>query len=314
MVSQQHYKLYMTPDRQQLGLDTSVLFPCLCFDVDTRRNVCHEIPWHWHPEIEADVITSGRGLLRAGGGAWELEAGDGFFLNTNQVHGIQALGGESCLFRSLVFTADLLAGAPGSVFEQRYVQPLLDSSTRVLVLRQDIPWQSSAIAAINEAYDAFAQEDFGWELLARGALSRLWQLAAKHADLSHPAEEESMDIQRLRLMFQCIRENYDRPLTLEEIAASANIGRRECLRCFQRTVGVPPIQCLLKYRIRKATRMLVETELPVTEVGLRCGFENPSYFAQAFRRMTGRTPRAYRQCFAGGTPPVILEREELAKQ
>lgn len=312
MISQQHYKFYMTPDRQQLGIDTSVLFPCLCFDVDIRRNVCHEIPWHWHPEIEVDVITHGRVLLEAGGKTWELKPGDGLFLNTNVCHGLQALGAGPCRFHSLAFTAEVLAGAPGSVFEQRYVRPMLASSARVMVLRSEVPWQREAVAAANDAYDAFAREDFGWELLARGALSRFWQLAAKHADLSQAAEEEPADVRRLKIMFQCIRENFSRPLTLEDIAASANIGKRECLRCFRRTVGVAPIQCLMKYRIRQATRMLVDTDLSVTEIGLRCGFENPSYFAQTFRRLTGLTPREYRKTGRAAEDPGQLDvvREE----
>ena len=275
MISQQHYSFHMTADRQQLGIDTPDLFPCLCFNVNVRRNVLREIPWHWHQEVEVDIITRGRGLLRADGGSWVLEKGD--------------------------------------VFEQRYVRPLLSSPTRLLILRQSEPWQKAALDAIDEAYRAFAQEDFGWELLARAALCRLWQLAAKHADLSRPAEEEPSDIRRLKLMLRCIRENYARPLTLEEIAASANIGKRECLRCFQRTIGIPPIQCLLKVRIRQASRLLAETDLPVTEVGMRCGFENPSYFAHAFRRMTGRSPRDYRQYFSGPLPEEETAAEEDLK-
>lgn len=299
MVSEQHYHLNLTENRQQLGISTPDLFPCLCFHVDVRRNVCHEIPWHWHEEVEVITIAQGRGLVRAGREIWLLEEGDGLFLNANTFHRVQTVNGGPCRFHSLVFTADLLAGAPGSVFEQRYVRPLLRSSTRKLLLRQDVPWQRQAIRAVEEAYQAFETEEFGWELLARAALSRLWQLVAKHADLSTPAEEESSDVRRLRVMLQYIRENYSRSLTLEEIAASANIGRRECLRCFRRTIGIPPIQCLLKTRVRHASRLLAETDLPVTEIGMQCGFENPSYFAQVFRRLTGQTPRNYRQYFAG---------------
>jgi len=307
MVSEQHYHFNLTENRQQLGIGTPELFPCLCFRVDVRRNVCHEIPWHWHEEIEVITIAQGRGLVHAGRETWLLEKGDGLFLNANTFHRIQTVNGGICRFHSLVFTADLLAGAPGSVFEQRYVRPLLRSSTRKLLLRQDVPWQKQAIDAIEEAYHAFDTEEFGWELLARAALSRLWQLAAKYADLTTPAEEESSDVRRLRAMLQCIRENYSRPLLLEEIAAAANIGKRECLRCFRRTIGITPIQCLMKTRIRQASHLLAETDLPVTEIGLQCGFENPSYFAQAFRRITGQSPKSYRRYFAG----AIVEDEEM---
>lgn len=100
---------------------------------------------------------------------------------------------------------------------------------------------------------------------------------------------------RLKTMLGYLHENYDQPLCLEQVAAAASVSKRECLRCFQRTVGVTPIQYLQKYRIRRASVLLGESDLPVTEVGSRCGFESPSYFALLFRRHTGQTPREYRR-------------------
>lgn len=239
----------------------------------------------------------GRGLVLADGDTWLLEEGDGVFINTNTLHSVQLLNGGVCRLHSLVFSAELLAGVPGTVFEQRYLRPVLCSPVRAFSLRQNIAWQQQAVSAIEGAYRAFASESFGWELSVRGELSRLWLLAAEHAAPSGAAPEENSDTRRLKEMLRCLHENYDRPLSLEEIAAAANVGKRECLRCFQRTIGIAPIQYLLKFRVRQASRLLAETDIPVTEVALRCGFESPSYFSLTFRRLTGKTPREYRQHF-----------------
>ncbi len=297
MIPGQICNLQLAEDQRQLDLDSAVLFPCSCYNVDVRLNVAQEVPWHWHEEIEAIAIVEGRGLVLADGDTWLLEEGDGVFINTNTLHSVQLLNGGVCRLHSLVFSAELLAGVPGTVFEQRYLRPVLCSPVRAFSLRQNIAWQQQAVSAIEGAYRAFASESFGWELSVRGELSRLWLLAAEHAAPSGAAPEENSDTRRLKEMLRCLHENYDRPLSLEEIAAAANVGKRECLRCFQRTIGIAPIQYLLKFRVRQASRLLAETDIPVTEVALRCGFESPSYFSLTFRRLTGKTPREYRQHF-----------------
>lgn len=302
MIPGQIRDLRLSEDFRQLDLDSTPLFPCSCYHVDVRLNVAQEVPWHWHGEIEAIAVVQGRGLFQASGEEWLLEAGDGIFLNANVLHSVHLPDGDDCRLHTLVFSAGLLAGTPGSIFEQRYIRPLLGAATRAMPLYRSEPWQREAVAAIERAYHAFAGEAFGWELLVRGALGQLWALMAEHMATPGPAATETNDIRRLKEMLQFLHRHYDRSVSLEEIAGSANIGRRECLRCFQRTIGVTPIQYLLKYRIRKASSLLAETDLPVTEVALRCGFESPSYFSLVFRRLIGRTPRDYRRYFSGADP------------
>lgn len=305
MIPGQICELQLSEDRRQLDLHGTHLFPCSCFNVDVERNVGQEVPWHWHEEIEVIAVTEGRGIVRGGSDAWILETGDGIFLNANTLHSVQLLEGEGCRLHSLVFSADLLAGVPGSIFEQRYLRPVLTSARRAEPLRQAVPWQQEAVAAIEGAYTAYSGEKFGWELAVRGELSRLWTLVAGHTAQEEPYVEESGDMYRLKRMLQYLHENFDKPILLEEVAAVASISVRECLRCFQRTIGVTPIQYLQRFRIRQASRLLVETDLPVTEVGLRCGFESPSYFSLIFRRLTERTPKDFRRYFAADREKIV---------
>lgn len=297
MIPGQIYDLQLSADQKQLDLDNARMFPCSCYDVDVRLNVAQEVPWHWHEEIEIVALVRGRGMFRAGEEAWLLEAGDGLFINTNTLHSVQLVEGNACRLHTLVFSADLLAGIPGSVFESRYLRPVLRSPARALPLRQDVPWQKKAVSAIDSAYRFFAAEAFGWEMQVRAELSWFWLLIAEHTAPSGPAMEENSDTLRLKKMLNCIHKQYGQPISLEKIAAAAGVGTRECLRCFQRTIGVTPIQYLLRHRILQATRLLTETDLPVTEVAVQCGFDSPSYFSLTFRRLTGQTPREYRRTF-----------------
>ena len=55
-----------------------------------------------------------------------------------------------------------------------------------------------------------------------------------------------------------------------------------------------PVDYIRSYRIQTACRMLAESHVPVTEVGIACGMGNSSYFGKVFLEATGYTPRQYR--------------------
>jgi AraC family transcriptional regulator len=52
---------------------------------------------------------------------------------------------------------------------------------------------------------------------------------------------------------------------------------------------------LIKFRVERAKSLLAQSELPLSEVGLRAGFGDQSHFTRLFRRLTGTTPQSYRQ-------------------
>ena len=96
-------------------------------------------------------------------------------------------------------------------------------------------------------------------------------------------------------MLDFIHTHFAESLDVSQIAHSANLSQRECLRCFQKTIGIPPIQYLLKYRISVAARLLTSSDMPITTICNDTGFDSPSYFSKLFKRWMGCTPTSYRK-------------------
>ena len=100
---------------------------------------------------------------------------------------------------------------------------------------------------------------------------------------------------RLTKMLEIIHEHYGEKLTLRDIARAANIGERECLRCFQRTIQISPIQYLLKYRVMQGASMLLQVpQKSIAQISCDCGFESPGHFTKMFKRYFACTPKEYR--------------------
>jgi AraC family transcriptional regulator len=99
---------------------------------------------------------------------------------------------------------------------------------------------------------------------------------------------------KLRRVTEFMEENLEHDLTLAEIAEIAELSPFHFARAFKQATGSTPIQFLTNRRIDLAKRLLLESDLPIVQIGLRAGFKNQSHFTTLFRKITAMTPRAYR--------------------
>jgi AraC family transcriptional regulator len=93
--------------------------------------------------------------------------------------------------------------------------------------------------------------------------------------------------------------NAGQEIDLAAAAAEANLSPFHYLRVFTRVLGVTPHQYLVRSRLRRAARLLTESERSVTEVAYEAGFADLSNFMRSFRRAAGVTPRDFRQISKG---------------
>lgn len=101
-----------------------------------------------------------------------------------------------------------------------------------------------------------------------------------------------------------IEQNYQRDISIEELAAACGLNRSYFGKLFRDAMGEPPQTFLLHYRMSCAAQLLKESRLPVREISLRVGYENQLHFSRAFKGVYGVSPREYRQThFMELSPP-----------
>jgi AraC family transcriptional regulator len=87
----------------------------------------------------------------------------------------------------------------------------------------------------------------------------------------------------------------DGELSLDAMAEVAGMNPFYFARAFRRRFGESPHRFVLQRRIERAKRLLSETETPLVEVALNCGFASQSHFASVFHRHVGVTPSKFRK-------------------
>jgi len=100
---------------------------------------------------------------------------------------------------------------------------------------------------------------------------------------------------QLRRVTQYMREHLAEEIGLDELAALVNLSRFHFCTAFRKATGQTPHNWLMILRIEEARRLLETPALAVTDVALAVGYQTPSSFAAAFRKLVGTTPSAYRR-------------------
>jgi AraC-like DNA-binding protein len=99
---------------------------------------------------------------------------------------------------------------------------------------------------------------------------------------------------RMSDVYAFIRENYTRPVTLDEISKVANMSPFAFSRNFKKHSGAGFVEYLNQVRTNKACYLLRETEYQVQDIAIDCGFASISNFNKQFRKSVGISPRDYR--------------------
>ncbi len=84
------------------------------------------------------------------------------------------------------------------------------------------------------------------------------------------------------------------PIPQAAIARRVGLSRRQLERLFARHLGRSPAQYYLELRLERSRNLLYQTEMPIVDLAMACGFASPSHFSKCYRQMYGKSPRQER--------------------
>ncbi|OEF23847.1 GlxA family transcriptional regulator [Vibrio rumoiensis] len=110
-----------------------------------------------------------------------------------------------------------------------------------------------------------------------------------------PSNHLGGDLQpRLTMSIERMESNIEEPLSMDEIADSVNISRRQLERLFKRYLNCMPAKYYFQLRLKKARQLLLNTNKSIIQIGLCCGFSSGPHFSSAYKTFYGLTPREER--------------------
>lgn len=171
-------------------------------------------------------------------------------------------------------------------------QALLVSLLPALVHVRGVPRLSTLVRLVGEES---SEARPGRELV----LSRLVEVMLVEALRSTTGEDTPPGLlrgladQRLAPALRQLHRQPGRGWSVPELARAAGLSRSSFFERFTRTIGMPPMEYLLAWRMALAKDLLLRRDLGIEEVAERVGYGSASNFSTAFSRHVGQPPSRY---------------------
>ena len=286
------FRIETDENLMETALHGDAAFPFKLYLEDVSEFDFHCIDWHWHTEFEFVYVETGAVEFNVSDARFILSAGNGIFINTRILH--RMYSEDSAYIPNFLCLPSFIAPRESLIYE-KYIQPLLGSASDYLTFSPEIPWQREILSQMQAIIHEGTSEAPN-ELQISILLQQLMLAIYSHAQsCNHEDKKKASDTARLQIMMQFIHNHYAKSITLDDIAASASIGKSTALNLFQKSIETSPVNYLIKYRLKICAERILNTEKKISAIAQEAGFNNVDYFCKTFKRIYGLTPSEYRK-------------------
>ena len=243
---------------------------------------------HQHREIELISITEGEADFYIDTQLYKLKKGDVLIIPPYSIHRVETSSDVITSYSCICFDLSL-------IWDEEIKTGLTSHTISVKqLINNDCDCAEQLQKLIEDSCSACEDGASGWELEAIGSMSIIFGLLKKNGYFFSTLQNKNENT-FAQEVFDYIANNYGSHITSTDIAVNLYMNNSYFCRLFKKTFGSCFSDYLLSYRLEKAKAYLNTTNLGITEIAFRCGFNGCSYFGKAFRERFGTSPLAYRK-------------------
>jgi len=254
---------------------------------------------HQHSQCQLTVILEGSGQFLSGDYVGRFQGGDVFFLGENAPHVFRSDGiyfeeksNLSVAGNTVFFDFEAIKNGLLNLDELHALNRFRDFAGLCFQV------QGATAQQIQEVFHSFKSKEGLQRFQAALVLLTLLEQAGEELQQLNSGGRllglSEKDGSRMDRVMQFVLAHRFQKITLAEVAAEANLTKEAFCRFFKLRTRKTFTDYLLHLRINEAQQLLQETELGISEIAYRVGFENLSYFNRSFKRIAGKTPRYFR--------------------
>ena len=206
----------------------------------------------------------------------KISAGQGFYFSPNEDHDYYGLNDGDWEYVFIEFAAQ---------FADRIVVPSINADEHGVFSFSFIDWLQK-----------WADENIGNEPLSfiteAEAVYRATSIIRRHAEEKNANESKQLLYVRKAQIF--IEKNIGKHLQASDVAKALNLNPRYLCKLFVQHTGSGIKTCITEQKMQYAKALLAETTLPIKEIALEIGIDDPNTFSKIFRHQLGISPSDYR--------------------
>lgn len=268
-------------EKIELGLKQSVLaFEYSSIDFDA--------PWHFHPQHELTYIQESVGTKYIGDYVGSYEPGELMLLRSNLPHCWKNHNDEHRNSKSIVIQWN--KGIYPKVPELETMFKMLTTASKGILFDKEAV---TLLLPRIKKLPHLSNHQLYIELL-----NLLTELSyCNYTALSEASFIDDLPVEfgsRMRKIHDFVEKRFHEKIYLKEVAELVTMSEQSFSRFFSKMMGRPFFTFLNEYRINIASRMLIDTDLTIAQIGFACGYESLPFFHKQFNKFKYETPRRFR--------------------
>jgi len=276
-----------------------------CFTIFSREKKEFSFPLHYHDEFELNFIRNAKGAKRIVGDSLEvIDDMEMVLIGPNLYHAwfTYQCKSETIKEVTIQWHKDLFDEKFLCRNQLNFVRSMFERASKGISFSQEtIAALAPRLLSLNEknGFDSVLE-----------LMSILHDLSTSRnmrtlSNATFANEQFSYNSRRIEKAFQYMYTNYDRTVTLSEVAKLVNMTDVSFSRFMKKRTGNTFIDSLNEIRLGHASKKLIDTTHSIAEISYHCGFNNISNFNRIFKKKKGCTPKAFRESFTTGTKVFI---------
>lgn len=254
------------------------------------------VPIHWHNSMEIIYVKQGTGIVQVDFESYTAESGDIFFVLPGHLHALRSVPQKRMEYENIIFDMTFLGSDKVDICSQKYLQPIInDKICFPSRIRKSDSSYSSVSACLDASDRLCSLRPDGYELGVKGHLMVLFSILFQMTMEQTEKIADNKDVEKLKTVLLRIERDYDKKLTVEQMAEECGYSASHFMRWFKDMTGSGFAGYLIEYRLSKAALALRDTNDTILDISERTGFDNLSNFNRLFKKKFDMTPSRFRR-------------------
>lgn len=258
--------------------------------VSKRKTKGLAIGSHWHEQMELLLFRKGEAHVQCDKNSFIAKKNTLVVVNCNDIHSCDSLSDE-LYYDCIIIDMSLLGSGLFDNAQIKYITPILQNT---ILFKNNICKDSEINNCIDSIINEYERKDFGYELAIKSSVFKLFTLLLRnHVNKVLTPQECDLRIRnldRFKTVLEHIENNFSQKITIEEISQIARLSPFYFCRLFKETTGKSFVDYINSLRVEKASDLLKNSSLNITETALSCGFDDINYFSKIFKKYKGISP------------------------
>lgn len=241
---------------------------------------------HYHRAVELLFVESGSISLFVNGSTVLCDSGSLVLVPSFSLHHAISKS-ESSVVKAIVFEPSLISHSNPDIF----LDEIFNKETAIAyILNPD----EAALNVFNNMYEICKTPAFSTADVLE-ILSGLYFILGKYTRKFYKSQAVSSSFSRLSPVVEYIKNNYHRHIKLDELSRIIHVCNDHLIRLFKENTGKTPSRYISDIRLEQAMKLLIDTELQITEISEKVGFSTPNFMNKIFAERIGISPGKYRK-------------------